>query len=283
YVLNRATATGHYTTDGTPNEEEGSSDAGTDEHGEEIADPANTDSDFDDDTDPTNDPTVMLVEQSPAITLITSVSNTGEGSGPGGTFVEGDEIQYAFKIKNTGTVTLTNITLTDDLDDIELEGEPIASLAPGAEDEETFSATYTVKRTDVVSANHAVENRATVSAKFTDAYGDEQTETSVSDAGTDTDGEPIPDPELVDSDGDHDPTNDPTVIEVRYTPGIQVIKSVTNTGTGEEGAFVVGDEIEYGFTITNTGNVTLEDIEIDDVLEGVIVSGTPIASLAPGA
>lgn len=283
YVLNRATATGHYTTDGTPNEEEGSSDAGTDEHGEEIADPANTDSDFDDDTDPTNDPTVMLVEQSPAITLIKSVSNTGEGSGPGGTFVEGDEIQYAFKIKNTGTVTLTNITLTDDLDDIELEGEPIASLAPGAEDEETFSATYTVKRTDVVSANHAVENRATVSAKFTDAYGDEQTETSVSDAGTDTDGEPIPDPELVDSDGDHDPTNDPTVIEVRYTPGIQVIKSVTNTGTGEEGAFVVGDEIEYGFTITNTGNVTLEDIEIDDVLEGVIVSGTPIASLAPGA
>src|SRR5690606_30655464 len=41
-------------------------------------------------------------------------------------------------------------------------------------------------------------------------------------------------------------------------------------------------EIEYGFTVTNTGNVTLMDIEIDDVLEGVIVSGTPIASLAPG-
>src|SRR5690606_9069661 len=273
YVLNRATATGHYTTDGTPNEEEGSSDAGTDEHGEEIADPANTDSDFDDDTDPTNDPTVMLVEQSPAITLIKSVSNTGEGSGPGGTFVEGDEIRYAFKIKNTGTVTLTNITLTDDLDDIELEGEPIASLAPGAEDEETFSATYTVKRTDVISGTHAVENSATVSGNYVDADGNEQTETSVSDAGTDTEGTPIPDPGAVDGDEDDDFTNDPTVIGLKYTPGIRVVKSVLNagSGTGTDGVFVVGDEIEYGFTITNTGNVTLEDIEIDDVLEGVIV------------
>ncbi|HLS18866.1 MAG TPA: hypothetical protein VK090_03575, partial [Paracoccaceae bacterium] len=36
------------------------------------------------------------------------------------------------------------------------------------------------------------------------------------------------------------------------------------------------------FTVTNTGNVTLEDVTVTDPLPGLVLSGNPIASLAPG-
>uniref|UniRef100_UPI000F4E4838 DUF7507 domain-containing protein n=1 Tax=Flavobacterium tructae TaxID=1114873 RepID=UPI000F4E4838 len=42
----------------------------------------------------------------------------------------------------------------------------------------------------------------------------------------------------------------------------------------------VGDRIDYTFTVTNTGNVTLAPVTITDA--NAVVSGS-LASLAPGA
>src|SRR5205085_837205 len=45
----------------------------------------------------------------------------------------------------------------------------------------------------------------------------------------------------------------------------------------------VGEHINYTFTVTNTGNVTLHNIGISDANSNVVVTGGTIASLAPGA
>ena len=42
----------------------------------------------------------------------------------------------------------------------------------------------------------------------------------------------------------------------------------------------VGDTINYAFTVTNTGDVTLTDVTLDD--DTAAVSGGPIATMAPG-
>ncbi|NBT32061.1 MAG: DUF11 domain-containing protein, partial [Rhodobacteraceae bacterium] len=71
----------------------------------------------------------------------------------------GDTISYAFEVKNTGNVTLTNITVSDP----KLGGTlaaTLAHLAPGATDTATFSADYTVTAADVFLGQ--VSNQATV-------------------------------------------------------------------------------------------------------------------------
>ena len=42
-----------------------------------------------------------------------------------------------------------------------------------------------------------------------------------------------------------------------------------------------GDTIDYSFVVTNTGNVTLDPVSVDDPLVGAV--SCPVSSLAPGA
>ena len=65
-------------------------------------------------------------------------------------------------------------------------------------------------------------------------------------------------------------------------PEIDVVKSGTldDTVVDPSGVANAGDQINYTFTVTNTGNVTLTDVTISDPM--VTVTGGPI-TLAPGA
>ncbi|MCF6308570.1 MAG: hypothetical protein L3J09_11530, partial [Flavobacteriaceae bacterium] len=185
----------------------------------------------------------------------------------------GDMITYDIVITNTGNTMVTNIEVTDANATI-TGGNPIASLAPGA------SATVTAERT-ITQADidlGYVENTAV-------ATGDSPTGTDDvtddSDAGTDTNGNPIPDPEGTETpDGDgttnNDPTDDPTVTVFPTEASMSVIKSQTSATGG------LGDTITYDIVVSNTGNVTLTDIEVTDA-NATITGGNPIASLAPGA
>lgn len=79
--------------------------------------------------------------------------------------VEGAVLSYTFTVTNTGTVAVDNITLTDAIATV--SGGPIASLAAGAADTTTFTATYTLTAADVAAGG--VTN--TASAGGTDASG----------------------------------------------------------------------------------------------------------------
>src|SRR5690606_10276859 len=61
-------------------------------------------------------------------------------------------------------------------------------------------------------------------------------------------------------------------------PGLLLTKSADPAaGVG------LGDTITYTFTATNTGNLTLGDVTIDDALDGLTwVTGPHLGALAPG-
>lgn len=73
---------------------------------------------------------------------------------------------------------------------------------------------------------------------------------------------------------------DPTEFPIGPLPTLTIVKVADDGAISDPAA--VGDVITYSFTVTNTGNVILADITIDDPLPGLVLSGAPIASLAPG-
>ena len=64
--------------------------------------------------------------------------------------------------------------------------------------------------------------------------------------------------------------------------GIALIKTGVLNDTNNDGFQQVGETITYSFKATNTGNVTLTDVRIEDLLPGIVMSGSPF-SLAVGA
>ncbi|TKA97199.1 DUF11 domain-containing protein [Cereibacter changlensis] len=203
----------------------------------------------------TDDPTVVLLDQAPAIALV----KTADASRVHSPAQVGDEIRYSFAITNTGNVTLTDVSLSDTLPDLLLTGGPIDSLAPGQSDTTSFSATYALVQADLDAGR--VTNQATVTGGYSDGDGKPQTVSDVSGSAVDKD--------------------DPTAVPLAQEAGIALVKTADASDVGSPAE--VGDEIRYSFAITNTGSVTLTDITLADPLPGLVLTGGPIASLSPGA
>ena len=197
-----------------------------------------------------NAASTALSADAPSIALVKTATLNHDDGTPG--VSAGDTIDYTFTVTNTGTVTLTDITIDDPL--VTVSGGPLASLAVGASDSVTFSASYTITQDDVDAG--AVSNQATVSAN----------------AGA---------TKVTDTSGNTEDDDDATVTTVAGTAAIALVKTATlNDDDGTAGGSA-GDTIDYAFTVINTGTVTLTDITINDPL--VAVSGGPLARLAVGA
>ncbi|WP_028527184.1 beta strand repeat-containing protein [Runella limosa] len=260
------------------------SDAGTDNNAVVITNPEVTESpklNGATDTNPTNDPTVLLIAPTPSIKLVKSITSITDNGATGRGV--GDVINYTFTVTNTGNVTLTGVALTDAKLSLSNAAVSPATLLPGGTG--TATATYTITQADVNAGG--IENTATVSGTPPNLpNGNAATPvTDVSDAGTDNNAVVITNPEVTESPKlngttDTDPTNDPTVLVVTPTPSIKVIKSIASV-TSAGPVNVLGDVINYTFTVTNTGNVPLTAVSISDPLLGANLTGGPI-SLAIG-
>ncbi|UPT77791.1 Ig-like domain-containing protein [Sulfurovum sp. XGS-02] len=187
----------------------------------------------------------------PSISLIKTVASIS------GTGTIGDTITYNFEVNNTGNVDLTNITITDV--NATVSGGPI-DLAAGTGDNTTFTATHSITAADIAAGQ--VTNQALVT------------------------GTPPSGPDVNDTSDDNSPTeDDPTVVDTTNgldtsNPSISVEKIGTFIDENNNGYAEVGETISYEFNVTNTGNVTLYDVNLTD--DNAVITGGPIASLAPG-
>ncbi|NYE95987.1 putative repeat protein (TIGR01451 family) [Psychromicrobium silvestre] len=177
----------------------------------------------------------------PAMTF----SKTADASAVQNPSQVGDVITYNFTATNTGNVTLTNVVINDGLVGL----SPLTytwpgtagTLAPG--EVVTATATYAITQADI-DAGH-VANSATTT-------------------GTPPSGPPVTPP--------------PGTTDTPLTPAPAMTFSKTADASAVQNPSQVGDVISYHFTATNTGNVTLTGVVINDGLAGL----SPLTYTWPG-
>jgi len=194
------------------------------------------------------DTVIVPPDQTPGLTIEkTGTLNDGDGDG---LIDPGETISYSFLVRNTGTVTMTNVTVNDPL----LANAGIAvtpgpqTLAPGGT--ATFTATYTPTQADIDAGN--VENTAT-------------------GTGTPPSGPPVESPP------------DTVIVPPDQTPGLTIEKTGTLNDADGDGLIDLGETISYAFVVRNTGNVTLTNVTVNDPLltaAGLTVTPGP-QTLAP--
>uniref|UniRef100_UPI0026110DF0 DUF7507 domain-containing protein n=1 Tax=uncultured Dokdonia sp. TaxID=575653 RepID=UPI0026110DF0 len=220
---------------------------GTDTNGNLVSDLSDDNSILED------DPTVIGVCQDAGIALIkTGIFNDENGDGIAQV---GETISYTFIVTNTGNVTVTNIIITDPLTGLVLNGGPIAVLEPGDTDSTTYTGEYTITQANIDAGE--VVNQAIATGQ--DPNGDD----------------------VSDESDDDSPVEDDTTITILPQGGsISLIKMGVFNDEDGDGFAQVGETITYTFTVENTGNVTVTNIEVDDPLLGGVVCTIP--TLAPG-
>ena len=167
----------------------------------------------------------------------------------------GEEAIYKITVTNNGNVAYSNVKVADAQTGL---NEVIGTLAVG--ETKTYEAKHVITEQDIVAGTYV--NTATAKADpIVDGNGTSHT----------------PQGEATETIGAN--TDKPIV------PGsanLTVEKVVTNEGTGEAGAFKLGDTIEYKITVTNNGTLTAKGFKVidnnADGFEPVIID-----ELAPGA
>jgi uncharacterized repeat protein (TIGR01451 family) len=170
--------------------------------------------------------TTVTIPAAPALTVVKSASSDTVTAA-------GQTVTYSFLITNTGNVTLTNakavegdFTGTGDLSDVACDAGA-ASLAPTAT--ATCTATYTATQADVDAGS--IRNTATAT-------------------GTPPGSTPPP----------VSPPSE-TTVTIPAAPALTVVKSADAAALKN---LVAGQNITYSFVVTNTGNVTLKDVTVNE-------------------
>ncbi|MCQ8903582.1 MAG: hypothetical protein NQU42_05775 [Methanothrix sp.] len=131
----------------------------------------------------------------------------------------GQTVTYTYKITNTGDVTLSEISATDDrLGEISLTKNTLA-----AGESITSTKTYQVTQRDLPGP---IRNNASVSAK--DVLGKDVTASAR------------------------------TIVDLTYKAALSVTKTPTPSPAG------IGQIVTYEYVVTNTGDVTLTGVSLDD-------------------
>jgi gliding motility-associated-like protein/uncharacterized repeat protein (TIGR01451 family) len=233
-------------------------------------------SDDGDDTDGNidDDPTESIIPENPSIETVKTSVITNDVAPTGVSL--GDTMTYTIIVENTGNVTLDGVGLVDTF--VDSNGNPLVLLTGPtfvSADQGSTEGDLLVGETATYTATYVVEQDAIDAGGFSNsvlADGDSPMNTNVDDTSDDGD----------DTDGNTD--DDPTETIIISEPEISLIKTTLpladTNGDGIEGS--IDDIITYVFVVENTGNVTLTNIAVQDVLPGLNLVGGPIAQLIPG-
>ena len=177
--------------------------------------------------------------QSPAITVVkTALESSYVGAG--------DTIHYRFLVTNTGNVTLSNLTLSDNLTGLGLSAIscPVTTLAPAGAT--TCTATYVTTTADVLAGQ--VVNTATATA-----------------SGPGEDGSITSEPST-------------WIVPLTERPTIGIL-----TTANIPFFTAAGTKIDYNFLVTNSGNTPLSAVRVTANLKGLSVITCPAVQLPLGA
>ncbi|MGL5817537.1 MAG: DUF7507 domain-containing protein, partial [Phycicoccus sp.] len=155
----------------------------------------------------------------------------------------GDPVSYAFRVTNSGTVTLTTLAILDPR--VGAVSCPVTTLAPGADT--TCTATGAVTQADVDAG--ASTNTATAQGQNPGGA------TVVSNSSTSS-------------------------IPVPQTSAISLTKTAAVTDVDGNGTDL-GDTVRWSFTVTNSGTTTMTSVAVNDPLAGAVTCAA--TTLAPGA
>ncbi|WP_223627238.1 DUF11 domain-containing protein [Microbacterium sp. EST19A] len=162
--------------------------------------------------------------------------------------VPGDLAEFEFTVTNIGNVTLTGVTIEDELaglGDLEFAEWPDGAgvLAPG--EHVIATAQYALSQEDIDAG--VVDNAATALA--------------------------------VPARGEGVEASDDVSVPLAQVPGLSVVKRAALADSDGNGVANPGETIAFDFLVENTGNVTLTDVRVVDAM----VSGLQaVSSLAPG-
>ncbi len=241
---------------------------------------------------------IPVITKAPKYTVAKSVAAGITTNGTAGIAdASGDTLVYTFAVKNTGNVTLNTVALTDpgplfgttagttasafvtslaSAVPVQTGATGVATANLDIGETWTYTVTYTLSQTDV---NNAVASGAsnnvtnTVSATAKDPQGISVTPTALGSTLTAT----------------------TTIVG---SPSMTIDKTAKIKKAGSAGGFVaivatdrleVGDQVEYSYLVTNTGNVTLTGVNVNETAftgNGGIVPPAPTggaSTLLPAA
>lgn len=199
--------------------------------------------------------TVPLADPTFQLTVVkTGVLNDGgDGLDPGET------ITYTVQVTNDSNVTVTNITPTED--NIQFGASagtgtfgtftPVSSpsLAPGAST--SFTIDYTVTRRDIFRA-----------AAITDGV-----QNTVDVAASGPGGAPVT-------------GTDVSQNTIPAAPNLSVVKTGTLVDGNGNSLADIGEVINYEYVVTNSGNVAIDNVAINDTHEGAAIAAGTILEVA---
>ena len=196
-----------------------------------------------DEAGPVTDEEIVPVPQNPAILIDKTSALTTDADGDG-VVSAGDTLTYSYLVTNTGDVTLNNVTVTDPHPGLSAIGCPATTLAVGAN--MTCTATYVVTQGDV--DNGQIINTGTADSDETPPVSDEE------------------------------------IVPVPQNAAILIDKtSALTTDADGDGVVSAGDTLTYSYLVTNTGDVTLNNVTVTDPHPGLSAIGCPATTLAVGA
>ena len=173
---------------------------------------------------------------------------TSKAAAEDGRYIAGETITYKVTVTNNGNLTLKDVVLKDVLtradgttvlpDGWESDGQTIGEMAPGAT--RVFEYSHKVTEEDL---GGVLKNAATAS------------------------GEPkLPNPDPEKPEPKPEGEDEKEVPTEERKPSLKAEKKVTSKPAAEDGKYTVGETITYEVTVTNTGNLTLKNIHVQDIM-----------------